>query len=253
MKNVLIYGYDYSDKSGGVRALHVLSSVLRGAGFDVSMTCEPRAQDVKRFNQMPVPDDTLVIYPEIVQGNPLKAKRVMRYILAERPYWNAEPGDELLVWSKHFSKHIERQAGRAIREDEYLRLPITDTALFNPYHHEERKLITAYEVSYKGALVIDQGWPLYHHEIAGLLKSSLYTVVWRHTAIIEEALLCGTPVLIKSPLSTEGEYRLHGIAHDESELEQAAREAPRAWGEYQAWLSSLPKTYERFFDRVRAL
>lgn len=254
MNKVLIYGYEWTQKSGGIVALHKLAELLNEANFDVSMTCFSPVFGVGHYQGGPVDDDTLVIYPEVVQGNPLKAKRVMRYILAERGYWNVAPGDEILCWSVSMRDHVERQASRHLKDNEFLRLPITDTSLFNHRDPVERKIITTYECTYPGGIEITQGWPLHHYEMAGLFKQSLFTVVWRtQTSVVEEALLCGTPVLTRGKMIHDNEYHMFGLTDDHAHLEKSHAEVGKTWYAYHEYLSKFPALFGRFLDRIKSL
>lgn len=66
-----IWSPPYNQFSGGIVALHNLADNLRMLGEEVTIDDKFYAVD----------GDTLVVYPEIIIGNPIGAKHVMRWIL----------------------------------------------------------------------------------------------------------------------------------------------------------------------------
>ena len=87
----------YSDKSAGIVMLYLLRDELKGLGYDA---------EIMPFDKpITIPDDTIVIYPEVVDGNPLGAKNVVRYYLnreglASGNKVNASPNDFILAFNK---------------------------------------------------------------------------------------------------------------------------------------------------------
>ncbi len=103
----------YIDYSNGIQILWQLAEdistqrPLSIIPFDLKTSSGYVPNSMKRFvetNYSPEPTD-IVVYPESIPGNPLKAKRVCRYVLA-RPYtlngqWvNYEDFDYLIYYSK---------------------------------------------------------------------------------------------------------------------------------------------------------
>ena len=66
----IIVAPSYDHKSAGIRALYNLKNYLFYRGYEVEITQRGTA-----------PNNAIVIYPEIVIGNPLNAKTVVRYLL----------------------------------------------------------------------------------------------------------------------------------------------------------------------------
>ena len=94
----LIFAPAWTDKSSGVRVLHLLCHLLntnwekaylvpteaeyvRNPFFDTPLFLEATnsIDALKRSGQ-----DFVVVYPDIVKGNPLGASKVVRYLLAPR-------------------------------------------------------------------------------------------------------------------------------------------------------------------------
>lgn len=100
--DIFIYAYSYNENSGGVIALHRLCHLInevtnhqaylvphRKYGFrqDVKYIFKKPKLDVHTEWNTPIwrkktfPKNSIVIYPEIVNGNPLKIKNVVRWLL----------------------------------------------------------------------------------------------------------------------------------------------------------------------------
>ena len=79
----LVWAPPYTHRSSGVRALFRLCHHLNQAGYPSAMVAEP-GDALPEWNTPlhsgPV-GDSIVIYPEIVSGNPLGARRVIRWAL----------------------------------------------------------------------------------------------------------------------------------------------------------------------------
>ena len=110
MKPFIIYTYDYSVGSGGIKVMHKLCDLLNKVGFKSYI--KPVSISESGFITCPdyytplVPQELLddinqaiVIYPEGVRHNPLKCKNVVRWMLG-RPsgdYLTYGPSD-LIYW-----------------------------------------------------------------------------------------------------------------------------------------------------------
>jgi hypothetical protein len=84
-RKIIIHTPDFTFGSGGIICLHYLAQILSKYGYDVYLY--PKQNNInpffnKFYNENFVNDNTPVIYPEIYEGNILKAKKVIRWILA---------------------------------------------------------------------------------------------------------------------------------------------------------------------------
>jgi hypothetical protein len=82
-----IYTPEYNDASGGIIVLHLLCEKIISNGYDcklISMNDNiPENKYKKIYTYKNDIQDSIVIYPEIISGNPLNAKKVIRWILCE--------------------------------------------------------------------------------------------------------------------------------------------------------------------------
>ena len=78
----LTWAWDYEVASGGCVALHRLAHNLAALGHDSILTCNRTAPGwLGRTGGCRASAGMIAIYPEIVDGNPLGAQRVVRWLL----------------------------------------------------------------------------------------------------------------------------------------------------------------------------
>ena len=91
LQKYLIYTPSYNPQSGGIIVLHKLCHMLNNLGAHAFLFHD-KIDNVNYFNTNPeyltpiadlsiLNQDPIVIYPEIVIGNPLNAKHVVRWLL----------------------------------------------------------------------------------------------------------------------------------------------------------------------------
>ena len=108
----------FTHRSAGIFMMHYLVHQLRELGFDAywipqnaPLTVHPHFDtphvQMSGCSGPEIAEDWIIIYPEGVFGNPLNAKRVVRYLLNREsafggPGMGAAPGDYLLTYSRWF-------------------------------------------------------------------------------------------------------------------------------------------------------
>jgi hypothetical protein len=116
-----IYTFPYKNASGGIIVLYNLSKNLHDLGHDVLLYSKEQLQENILFNKFGTPnttlsDDTIAIYPEIIPGNPLKAKRVIRWILCELGrnssvnIWKTWSPDDIVYFYSSYTPKIPRES-----------------------------------------------------------------------------------------------------------------------------------------------
>lgn len=218
--------------SAGIRALYLLCHTLNMRGFNAfivdypfeadnrfhSWTCdelftpllsERVANQHHNENRCPI-----VVYPEIVNGNPLSAQVVARWVMnfpgllgGSRTYLRSE-----ICFG--YSKELAIACGYP---DNILYLPTIDTRVFNPTTSNDISLRSGtcyFATKFKAfcnsplhritensfEITRDLEDSLTPQEIAHLLKKSELFFTYENTALATEAVLCGCPaVFIPNP------------------------------------------------------
>lgn len=151
-------------------------------------------------------DNGICIYPEIVQGNPLLAKRVVRYFL----YYDGGitgiksscgDGDYILSFSPHYFKGANR----------ILFKPVVDANMHDegaPMFESRTLDLTFFGKGpnytqchlVDGSVELPKAWPKSKVELAALLRCTRYVYTWDyHSSLNLDAVLCGArPVLMQT-------------------------------------------------------
>lgn len=199
--------------------------------------------------------NAIVIYPEVVKGNPLKAKRVVRWLLnipgvcgGDGKY---DKTDKLFSYSKLLTKQLEKKY-EIISE---LTTPTIDVDLFNYDESIEKTDITVYtgKQQFREGIIdkfdnlITRTSPS-HEEVAKILKriKVLYTFDCL-TNIVNEARLCGCEVVYipndQQVLDIDGnEYGPYGL-HKLSNLSKLKFDYEKIASEMQKNIKLLNDRY----------
>ena len=116
----LIWAWDYSTDTGGGVALHRLAHNLALRGHDARLTCHRTCHDWRGLptEQRLAASNQIVVYPEIVEGNPLGGRRVVRWILNTPGFYGKGNGDGvyggqdlIMQWSADFKVDPKYKVG----------------------------------------------------------------------------------------------------------------------------------------------
>jgi hypothetical protein len=203
----------YRSNSAGMRVMHRLCHLLNVVGARAAVTTDvvnpawntPTATDIS--------PETVVIYPEVVAGNPLGARRVVRYVLNHPGLLGGESryGDDEMVFyfMPRFRESAQAAAGEVIDDSRQLTLSVIEPDLF--YHDRSRP--RTYDCIFvgKGTHVrecvqiegedrmarVTPDYPTSRAETARLLQGcrTLYSYD-DCSGLNNEALICGCQVLL---------------------------------------------------------
>jgi hypothetical protein len=151
----IIHGPDfYEPRSAGVRVLNYLANLLALIGVEVTTIFPAK----KLFLQVPdIPqstagvDDAIVVYPDVIRGNPLGAKRVVRYMLYFPPHYYGSDriaASELpIIYDEWLFDSVAAHCDQPPERIQIIRLPSIEPGLF----HVEQKTVEAVFYAGKGA------------------------------------------------------------------------------------------------------
>jgi hypothetical protein len=229
-----IWSPQYVNYHGGVRALHVLKDELIKRGHPTTMHYEYYTEG------------NFVIYPEIVSGNPLGAKHYCHWLLNSRNMPGLTFG-----WDKNMGS------------DNVLTVNIIEEDIFYPRLNKREGVAywvgkgntNNFTIPY-GAIEITKTNPSTRTELADLLASVEYVLSFDdYTAIITEAALLGTPVLIQSKNLEASKQRLnesgfpiHGIFYDINDLSKAKTEVLKQHKDYLDFVKVFDERINNFIN-----
>jgi hypothetical protein len=186
----------YRNSSAGVRALYRLKDELIKRGYDVTV-CQGGDR---------VPYGSIVVYPEIVDGNPLNAKTVIRYVLntpgllgGDKEYDESE-----IVFTYHPS---------------YYDAPVLTVPTIEDFFQDEGlpragacfwvgKGINIPRIpETDGLMEITYTWPKTREELANLLNTKVVFYSYdNNTALNAEAKKCGCKVVVIGGEMPDADY-----------------------------------------------
>ncbi len=202
----------YTPRSAGISVLHFLTNELRSYGFDAYIVPFPPNLPFNLNSKLDTPlcltaaqggfeelqNEWVVLYPEVVPGNPLGAKRVVRYLLNFEGAFGgvgmeAAPTDIFLTYSRMFHPTAP-----------VLCYPVFDADLLVRARHVSPSLKRERKAYYIGkgvlngtcpevpdAIQITRGWPSSKRELYDLLQSVdvFYSYDWLTSLALDAALL----------------------------------------------------------------
>lgn len=221
---------DFTVASAGVVCLHGLCDLLNRLGFEAYVSAKrmsghlhtPQITDAVRDAHSEQKRKPIVLYPEVVDGNPLNGERIVRYLLNKpgklgpRPEWSFRhrPNEFIL----HYADEL------AVPElgSELLYLPFLDRAVFSPpVGHATRSGFLIYCGRARPSADLIPAWakpnipisfdaPRTPGQLADLYRTSSGLITFERTAAQHEALLCHCPT-VAIPNDHFREFPLFGL------------------------------------------
>ena len=260
----LIVTHNYRRTSAGARVLHRLCHLLNGCGLNAWVTSPVMNPE---WNELYADDDLqhalartgIVVYPEVEPGNPLEAKRVVRYLLNQPGYIRGDAtfdsSESLFCYGELLRRHVPA-------DDRILTVPVIDTGIFNNnkfflrqgsvYWLGRNKQPTV-SFDSMGMSQITSDWPATMAEVALVFQAAeVFYTFSVFTALVIEARLCGCPVRVMhdSQFSRE-EFEAtplgkHGMAWGEEEIECARQTVGQFGKVYEEYVGKFPEQLKTF-------
>ncbi|WP_409488666.1 glycosyltransferase [Pseudomonas promysalinigenes] len=243
---------DYRRSSAGIRVLHMLCDALMRAGQEAYIAAKgmhpglmtPLLTDTVVALHKAQGVEPIVVYPEVVDGNPFKGNVVVRYLL-NRPGFlnNVRPYADTDVLFSYTRELLQP----GMEEDRVLYMPAVDLSIFCPpsdshsripgkvCYYRGRKSQVEIDPALLGddAVEITGQSPGSWEELAALFQSCEYFYCTEPSGLAAEAALCGCVAVIlpnayaPKPISHH-ENNCYGVAWGNSEesLQQARASMP---------------------------
>ncbi len=270
----------YRRTSAGIRVLHLLCHALNSIGEEAYVY--PTETHPALNTPLVTPElierhkaagrEPIVVYPEVVPGNPRKAASVVRYVLNRAGLLG---GDSVHAETELIFGFGLNALPEGADPQNILFLPPIDTAIFNnrdnPDDHQRsgallypgrhQAALSQYPKLAAEATLITYSWPESHEALASLLRRSEVVYCFESTAIAAEAALCGCPaVILPSPFFngvalSEAEIGRNGIALNDSpeEVAFARSSVGKMWDAYQAAEARFWSQLDHFVATTQAM
>lgn len=253
----MIVSPGYTEKSWGVRTQHLLCHVLNEIGVPAYLHLLRRSVTNPAWRApLATPQhvkEGIVVYGEL-EANPLRAKRVVRWLLNRPGYINGQvfppgPRDYVVAFSPIIDDtkpilNLQTPNEGVFHPDD---LPPKQGELF--YVGKGSPQARSPDVE-RGRVEVTRAWPATHPELADLLRRSKTIFSYDTLSGINyEATWCGTLCIIvpNGPFTREdiakGELGMNGIAWgtEPAEMERAIATLPDAYPHY---LSVVTRQHE---------
>lgn len=286
MKSYYIVAPQYVEIIAGFRVLWKLAASLRERGYDAKVVLYNDISKVfftgdgqspwgiETIDAKDIDKDGVVVYPEIVDGNPLGVKTVARILLNKVNTFhkaNIDSSEIRFAFTKAFLMDD-------MTERDVFYIPTVETDLFKSDGSEDRtnklvyfgksatmrwnsELIEKTKHLWADAIEIKRGpqdrFPNTREKLAELMRSGYILYTYDDTtAIIMEAAMCGCPVIVMTDRITEKEFNeralfMDGIGFGEEQKEHAEKTVKRAYKESLRQIKTFDKNLTKFINRTQ--
>jgi hypothetical protein len=151
----LIWAFPYTHRSSGIRALYRLCHHLNVSGYPTAVIAEP-GEPLPDWNCFLYDGDvsgSVVVYPEVVSGNPLRADRVVRWVLNTPGLLGGDPthadSELVFVYDLQRLSEVNGAISEPIGPERELWMGLVDPSVIYPAPHAKRDIDCSF--TYKGA------------------------------------------------------------------------------------------------------
>ena len=274
-KTYVIWAPSYAENSAGNRCLYLLCDHLNRLGYRsqiIKSAKTPKTLNAPLTTPKRVEKDlksgrAVMIYPEVVSGNPLGAKHVVRWVLNQPGLLGGgrlfHPDEKVFSYSRVYLHSINNPV-KGI-----LYLPTIDRALFYPPEaNTERNTIafyvgkSSYKAGYfdpKAATEITRTYPDSRVKLADLLRRCRLLYCFDNsTILVYEAAMCGCPVVI-IPDGTHSSWEYEqlelgtfGISWGPENLEQTLRGIDELPRQYDKVVADFGENLDLFIQHTQS-
>lgn len=255
-----IYALDYRRNSAGIRVMHALCDALIRSGYEayaLANVCNPAlmtprltTEVINLHRQQGV--EPIVVYPEVVGGNPLEGNVVVRYLL-NRPGFLNVVGDGEFAADDIIYAYTKDLQMPGEPDDQVMFMPPFDMSVFRMSEDVGKRVpgkICYYQgrgaqASIDPALLAENSveitptFPASWEEMADLFQTCEYFYCTESSALAGEAALCGCVSVV-----LPNEWAPHVIGMSES------KGLGVAWGLEPEQLEWARKTLPLFRERM---
>ena len=264
--------------SAGIRSLHILCHWLNMTGQSAFMLIYPEWQGLQVNPDLQTPVLTeaiaqhhfemgippIVVYPEVIAGNPFDAPVRVRWIGNYPGFLGGTATFDTDELCFAHSEHLARTVGVS----NVLNIPVLDTSVYRPMPVASRAGSCFYAAKFQhvhnqtvfglpeGCIEITRDGPgtLSPPEIADLFRRSELFYCFENSALINEAALCGCPVMMMkntffdAPIAID-EAGWDGYAWGDhpDEIARARRTVDHAYDNY---VRNVPKFFTQLYSFV---
>ncbi len=269
--------------SAGIRLLYLLCHHLNLKGYQafIALEREECGEDEVHDYIAPIVNEQIitlhfktnrqpiVVYPEVISGNPLCSDAIARYVLnypgllgGDKEY---DKDEMVFAYTKKLSDSV------TCHKSEIMYVPLCDVNIFYPPKTPVKRegscfYASKYQHSHNGKLQditkdsfeITRGEEdsLNQYEIAELLRKSEIFYTYEDTSLAIEATLCGCPTVFitneflqTEPLASKeiGDYGM-AFGVDLEKLQQAKKTVDLAFDKYQKSIELFGKDIDNFIN-----
>ena len=220
----------------------------------------PASQTVqKTFRELL--DTSIVIYPEVMQGNPLGAPRVVRYVLANPAHDGYPmlqgPTDFILGFDASYWEAPDHILPLGVPDpvfNDLDTLPATGRTMDCTYIGKGQRFGPCFKIP--GSVLIERTWPSDKEGLAIMLRNTRYFYNWDlNTQTTLDAILCGAiPVFLRLPPFTPAVFNtIHGpLPHAEFHVQGSSLHVDLDFTQYQETRRNYLAKYRSSLENTTA-